>query len=522
MSIFILCQVVQCKTLQQMIDGQGNTNYTGYDRARDLVEEMNYYFQNNIKMTLPVINPGSGSPNNTPVNDINIQYVLKGVYFQQIANSYENEGINQWTINRDYGLNQVEEINIFMLDKYHPVDFPYDGVGACWGGLYCNDALYTPDPTPRTYGKAIKIFSDYYRYLQHGVNTKKFIARVLNHEIGHNLSLYHAWGYLNGQSDECDFDPILGYDETPFNNNCWEQGDPSQTDDGQPTWFTPCIGFGCCDEKHEISNNFMDYNAIQQAVTPCQINRMHNDLDDPYSSTYLNSCNGCNPSNSFFYLPSSVCLKPNIPIELDGRGSWNYSGKMIAIDEVAYVGSTTSLGNVSNSFSFGSIGVIDLKSIYTFQVGKVYRVQLTTTSSCANHTSVKYITIKNPDCTSNPLNPPGEEPKQGNINNLGYGQIQNVNNDFNEINNSDIGISVAPNPASNLVEIAYFSNEKGKYRINIVNLHGQQVISTITNEHFEHTLQLEQLNISELSTGTYIVVLQTPTTVKSQKLVVLK
>ena len=94
-------------------DGQGNTNYTGYDRARDLVEEMNYYFQNNIKMTLPVINPGS--TNNTPVNDINIQYVLKGVYFQQIANSYENEDINQWTINRDYGVNQVEEINISEL-----------------------------------------------------------------------------------------------------------------------------------------------------------------------------------------------------------------------------------------------------------------------------------------------------------------------------------------------------------------------------------------------------------------------
>ena len=65
-------------------------------------------------------------------------------------------------------------------------------------------------------------------------------ASVSNHEIGHIFGLRHSW-YKND-----------GCDDTPPHPNCW-----SRTEEGK------CSGV--------ISNNMMDYNNIQRALTPCQI-----------------------------------------------------------------------------------------------------------------------------------------------------------------------------------------------------------------------------------------------------------
>lgn len=71
---------------------------------------------------------------------------------------------------------------------------------------------------------------------------------LLAHELGHVLGLSHAWtGY-----DGCD-------DTAKHPNNCFSQ-----------TGIPPCDG--------PISNNLMDYNTHQNALSPCQIGKMHANL----------------------------------------------------------------------------------------------------------------------------------------------------------------------------------------------------------------------------------------------------
>ncbi|MBK7936702.1 MAG: hypothetical protein IPJ82_06255 [Lewinellaceae bacterium] len=69
-------------------------------------------------------------------------------------------------------------------------------------------------------------------------------AGLLNHEIGHILNLSHAW-----VEDGCP-------DTDNHPNKCWDWSpDP------------PC--------RDQATNNMMDYNAYQIALTPCQIGRLH-------------------------------------------------------------------------------------------------------------------------------------------------------------------------------------------------------------------------------------------------------
>lgn len=67
---------------------------------------------------------------------------------------------------------------------------------------------------------------------------------LLNHEIGHNLGLYHTVFRKSPTNDLCEDTPTF-----PENPDCW-------------------CGDGC-------SNNMMDYDCDKNALTPCQLGRIH-------------------------------------------------------------------------------------------------------------------------------------------------------------------------------------------------------------------------------------------------------
>lgn len=207
-------------------------NWTGKDAvtfSKKLINACNYQLINNIKMSLP---EGNDTPvydagyrlelaedNNTlsglavyeDVDDENWFYIKKG----KGKNNYSRTIIKKFAVNEDSLLN-------FFAMAYPPDSLKVKGFSSGEAGI----AL----------GTSLKIAG----VKKHPINEVWKFASVSNHEIGHVFGLRHSW-YKND-----------GCDDTPTHPNCW-----SSTEDGK------CAGV--------ISNNMMDYNNIQRALSPCQI-----------------------------------------------------------------------------------------------------------------------------------------------------------------------------------------------------------------------------------------------------------
>lgn len=207
-------------------------NWTGEEMvyyAENLNKTGNAYLGENAKMKLP-------EDNETPVLEIPWRYKTLqdtstdsglAIYEAIDDNLYyyvtrgKNRNNSSKAVIKKYGKFQDKAINVFAM-SHHP-----DSIAS---------PTYNPSRVGISLGTSVKISG----IRQTKLNEVWKIATLYNHEMGHSLGLRHSW-YKND-----------GCEDTPPNPNCYT---------AKPT--------GKC--KGPISNNMMDYNHSQRAVTPCQI-----------------------------------------------------------------------------------------------------------------------------------------------------------------------------------------------------------------------------------------------------------
>ncbi len=203
--------------------------------ARALIDAANRRLKQNAKMALPI-------GNQTPVWDAHIRLKLNAndVFFHYTDEVfYIKKGVrrNLYDRNMIRALAKSSDayVNIFVM--------PYDPEEIKAG-------RQKMDKAGIALGTSIKLAG----VIDSGEPAWNY-AGLLVHELCHVLGLRHTWNINDGCED------------TPRHPNCWSQ-----------TQTAPC------DEP--ISNNVMDYNPHQNALTPCQIQKIHTSIATPGTVQY--------------------------------------------------------------------------------------------------------------------------------------------------------------------------------------------------------------------------------------------
>jgi hypothetical protein len=359
-----------------------NTATTGYDYAQSLIYACNGHMDQS-----PVLNLAPGS-SLTPIPK-RIRWVLDGVYFDR-STFYRDGAAANGSPSHDYAplcIRADSVINIFLVEE---INSPYNTNGQLMalrglrGYVFSgNQANCNTNAAPNQMWAVVA--SPWTNYII-GNMAPWQIASTVNHELCHLLGLNHphqssaySWGECADAPQHPNFPNIV---------QCWNLNDPSGP---------------YCNAQSLVSNNLMDYNAFQSALSPCQIDIMQGNLNSCLKSRYVFKCSDCIPVTATFDLPSTTACLP-APVWFDSRAAANYHWYKLEIDQVNASGVLIANTHYESTIYGTPLGRTRLDAVYAFAPSSNYQVKWTTHSYCGT-AAVRVRTMSTPRCISNPVQP---------------------------------------------------------------------------------------------------------------------